>query len=246
MNNKPELTSQFKNCDELCSYVHENYGDTVLLSFSGGKDSTGAWLQLRKYFSDIIPFFMWTHPNIKFVNDYLKYCEDFFGTRIIRLPNPSTYRFINNYIMQSPDRIEKIKEYQLQNFEHDDLTAIIRMQLNLSETVYQANGVRARDNLNRWASIKKYGSINHNRRTFSPIFDWDKARLVSELRNSGIRLPADYRLFGRTFDGIDYRFLKPVHDHYKDDYQLLLELCPFADMELFRMEKRAEYLKGIK
>jgi hypothetical protein len=41
-------------------------------------------------------------------------------------------------------------------------------------------------------------------------------------------------MFGRSFDGIDYRFLEPISRLYPEDYQRILQDFPLADLELFR------------
>ena len=33
---------------------------------------------------------------------------------------------------------------------------------------------------------------------------------------------------------IDYRFLKPIHDNYPQDYERILDFFPLAGLELFR------------
>jgi hypothetical protein len=51
------------------------------------------------------------------------------------------------------------------------------------------------------------------------------------------KLPIDYHLFGRSFDGMDYRFLKPIKDNFPKDFEKILEWFPLADLEIFRAEK---------
>lgn len=48
------------------------------------------------------------------------------------------------------------------------------------------------------------------------------------------QLPVDYKLFGRTFDGIDYRFLKPIKENFPRDYEKIITWFPLAELELFR------------
>ena len=79
-------------------------GKITLLSFSRGKDSIGAWLALRECFDYIIPVFLYLIPGLEFEEESLQYYENFFGTRIIRLPHPSAYRLITNMIYQVPQR----------------------------------------------------------------------------------------------------------------------------------------------
>lgn len=50
----------------------------------------------------------------------------------------------------------------------------------------------------------------------------------------GIGLPPDYEWFGRSFDGLDHRFLAPLSEHAPADYQRVLRWFPLADLELAR------------
>ena len=51
-----------------------------------------------------------------------------------------------------------------------------------------------------------------------------------------MKLPVDYELFGRTFDGLDYRFVRPLRDKLPDDYDQVLKYFPAVEMEFMRYE----------
>jgi hypothetical protein len=78
------------------------------------------------------------------------------------------------------------------------------------------------------------GPINLKRRYFYPIWDVNMATLLGMLGKAKIKLAIDYRLFGRSFDGMDYRFMKPVKDNYPADWELIKEWFPFVEMEILR------------
>ncbi len=61
-----------------------------------------------------------------------------------------------------------------------------------------------------------------------------KDELIALLQKHDCKLPVDYKLFGRSFDGIDYRFMVPLKEHYSDDYQKLLDFFPLAELEIMR------------
>ena len=124
----------------------------------------------------------------------------------------SLYRLLRNLVFQSPEHVTKIEALDLPGEEYDDaeIGEIIRECKRLPECVYTATGVRMADSPMRRIAMKTHGAINHNAKRFYPVFDWVKADLLREFDASGVRLPVDYKLFGRTFDGIDYRFLKPI------------------------------------
>jgi len=231
----------FDNSGEMNRHLAAQSGGVCLLSFSGGKDSLGAWIELERYFSRIVPVYMYLIPDLAFVEREMAYFEDRFETRIIRMPHPSLYRCLRHFIFVPPERCRFIEEFNPVPFDYDDVFSIVKQDAGLPDDTYTAIGVRQEDSLNRWTSIKQHGAANEKRRTFFPIYDWKKDRLLREIRGRGIKLPESYRLFGRSFDGLDYRFLKPIHDHYPDDYQRILEWFPLAELELKRMEYREAY-----
>jgi hypothetical protein len=207
--------------------------DTILLAFSCGKDSIAAWLECRKHFSRVVPFYMYLVPELEFVNRSLAYYEGFFGTRIIRLPHPSLYRMLNRGVFQAPENRDVIVSAKLPEFEYGDVYKILRDENNLP-AAYCASGVRAVDSPYRMVSIKMHGAINHKKQQFYPIWDWHKPRLIGTIQNAGVKLPVDYRVFGRSFDGLDYRFMEPMSRVFPADYARVLEYFPLVGAELAR------------
>lgn len=209
--------------------------DTILLSFSCGKDSLALWLKLREHFR-IIPFYMHGVPNLEFVESSIRYYEDYFETHIIRVPHPSFYRQLKNFVFQPPERVAIIRSANLPNFTYDDLSNFIGTDAGLDD-IWTANGVRAADSIGRRSSINSNGPINWNRQYFYPIWDMRIAELEALIEGEGVFLPYDYQLFGRSFDGIDHRFLHLIKEHYPEDYQRILDWFPLAELELMRYEQ---------
>ena len=210
--------------------------DTVLMSFSRGKDSLIAWLAIRPYFKNIIPYHLWLVPGLSFVDESLRYYEDFFQTKIISLPHPSFWRMINGFIWQPQERLLTIEAAGIPNYDYDQLNQVLIKQNNLPKNTFVCSGVRAADSPMRRSAINQYGSINWKRRYFYPVWDVNKAGLINAITTSGVQLPVDYELFGRSFDGVDYRFLTPLREHLPDDFQKVLDWFPLARLEIMRYE----------
>lgn len=229
----------YSNSDELCAAMAAEC-ETAILAFSTGKDSIAAWLQMRKYFKRIIPYYCYVVPRLGFVEKSLKYYEAFFKTRIYRLPHRSLYRFLRGMVFQPPEHVTKIEALDLPGEEYDDamIGDIIRDCLGLPESVYVATGVRAADSPVRRLAISTHGAVNHNAKRFFPVYDWKKEDLIKAFQEAGIKLPVDYKLFGRTFDGLDYRFLKPIKENFPEDYRKIITWYPLAELELFRRGER--------
>jgi hypothetical protein len=218
----------------------------VLLAFSTGKDSIGSYLAIRDAgFEDIQPYYLYQVPgNLEFIEDNLRYYEKtlFGGRHIYRMPHPFLGRALGyEFLLQPPERVATLALLDLQEFTAVDVQKQIIEELGWPENSFTANGVRAADSPIRYALFKKRGmmaAVNHSNGKFFPIFDWKKERLINTIAASGVKLPIDYRLFGKTFDGFDSRFLFPIKKHFPRDYQKILDWFPLADLEVFRYEHR--------
>ena len=228
----------YETSAELCEKMASEC-DTAILAFSTGKDSLAAWLQMRKYFKRIVPYYCYFVPGLEFVEDSLKYYEDFFGCHIYRLPHRSFFRFLRGLVAQPPRRVPIIEKAGIADDEawnDDTIGEVIRKCAHLPEGAYVGNGIRMADSPFRRVGIKTHGAVNHNAKRFYPIFDWVKEDLIKSFDEAGVKLPVDYRMFGRTFDGLDYRFLQPLREWYPRDYERVLEWYPFADVEIVRYD----------
>jgi len=234
------MQRHFDNSEDICKYVADR-SDTAILAFSCGKDSIAAWIQMRRYFKKIIPFYWVLVPGLSFIDESLKYYEDFFGSKIERIPSPSLYRMLTNLVFQAPENCSIVEDMELDVDSKDAIVKRWKRDIGVSDDTFIALGTRAVDSIMRRRTVKKWGALNPNRKSFLPVFDWNKARLKDELRGAGVKLPVDYEMFGRSFDGIDYRFLKPIKDRFPEDYQRILEFFPLAELEIKRREWRERY-----
>lgn len=209
-------------------------GRPVLLAFSCGKDSLGAWCVLRDAGIEVIPAYLWYLPYLAFVDEELEHYEKMFGTKIHRYPHPSFYRMVAEGIDQTPARLRAIAELDIMEPSYEDTWGAIKADLGLPQDTWVADGVRAADSIVRRASFVRNGVMKRTTHKVSPIADMLKAELVDLLDRNGVDLPCDYRIWGRSFDGIDYRFVEPMSRELPDDYAYLKRWFPLVDVELAR------------
>jgi hypothetical protein len=226
----------FSGDDTIELVKQHNPTDTVLLSFSRGKDSVCSLIKLREHFN-VIPVYLYFVPGLSFVEESLTWYENHFNLKILRLASPGFYRMMNNFIYQPPERVAAIRALKLPMLEHDDITAIVKAENDLPGDNWSATGVRAFDNLRRRTTVTKNGPVNWARHQFMPIWDMNIQAVDDMLTEHQIRLPMDYVMFGRSFDGLMYRFIKPIKDRYPDDYKIILEWYPLVEAEIFRYEQ---------
>lgn len=227
---------KWMNSDELCRQVASTTADECILYFSRGKDAVGSWLQLRRFFRRIEPVFLYLCPGLQFEEESLQYYERYFGQKIHRLPHPSLYRMLNQGVFQTRWSAEEIAKLDLPYFDYDDVSRILIEDLKLSPITQSAVGIRACDSMNRRTQIKRNGPWHKKTAKFYPIWDWNAEKLRQELRGAKVELPIDYLLFGRSFDGIDARFTRPIRQHAPDDFARLMAFFPLIESDLQRHE----------
>jgi len=210
-----------------------------MISFSRGKDAIAAYLHLRDsgLFERIVPYTYYVVPGLEFVEESLHYYERLMGCRIKRMPSPRFRAMLGNLVFQPPDRLNVIAAMELEAISHNDVQEFVALDEGLDyETCYNAVGTRAKDSMQRALYFQKNGSINHTRRTFYPVWDWDKKRLMDKIRDSGWKLPVDYKIFTSSFDGLYLAYLYQVKKHFPMDYQRILHFFPLAELEIYRYE----------
>ncbi len=227
-----------RGADLTARVIRESGADRrALVSFSCGKDAVAVALAIRDDM-DLYPFYGEIVPGLSFVEEALSYYERklFNGRRIIRAPHKCVNAWLNALSFQTPERIRVIQGAQLEAFDWPDLQDTLKEQLGLPEACFTATGLRAADSVLRRTHFSRSGPINRRKRTWAPVWDWMKGDVIEALRRSGVGLPVDYRLFGRTFDGLEARYLIPIKKHFPADYRRILEVFPLAEASVFQAE----------
>ena len=156
---------------------------------------------------------MYLVPDLEFVERSLRYYEDFFSTAIIRVPHPSLYRMLSHFVFQPPERCRAIEDADFLQPTYRDVQDLLREDLEIPGA-YVATGVRAADSPMRRIAVATHGPIQPNNLSFWPIWDWRIADVWKAITSAGAKLARDYQVFGRSFDGLDYRFLGPIKQEF--------------------------------
>ncbi len=234
----PQVRRHFGNSAELRRYVRETFGPEVLLGFSRGKDAIAAWIAMDSQWDRIVPVYHYLIPGLEFEEESLTYFEKAFGSKIIRLPAPATYRMLRNLTFQAPENCSIVEGFNLPTYAYSDLWDHVRQLANAAGAI-AATGTRAAESAVRRMCVRKHGALNPTKREFWAIYDWKMDDVVAAITKRGLKLPVEYRYFGRSFDGIDYRFMAPMKKHFPRDYARILEFFPLLELDL----KRREYAK---
>lgn len=228
-----------KHCLEPIAQFIRKQG-RIILSFSAGKDSLTCWCILRELGVEVKPFYLYMIPGISWIEDYLAYLEDWSGEHITRCLHPQVYTWIRTYGFQTPERAEAIELLDLPQFDYPDIEGGVRRTLaarhgEVWRGVWSCVGTRTQDSPQRRRSFDKYGWKRTKLRKLYPIWNFSKQDVIDTLRRHKVKLSPCYRMFGRSFDGVDYRFLDGIRTDYPEDYQRILEWVPLAGAEFARV-----------
>lgn len=208
--------------------------DTVVLKFSTGKDSTACWLRLRDFFPHILPIYHYWCPDLTFVERTLCMYEAFFGQTIIRAPHPNFLNFSAQGAYAYPHRQGVLEAYNFDRATYESVTVAVCVDAEVPIDTWAAIGTKAWDSPIRMRMANESGAVNVTRREFQPVLDLRHAEVLAMLTAAHCPLSEDYAVFGRSFDGLQYRYVSKLRTAYPDDYARLLLWFPLLGVEWTR------------
>lgn len=204
--------------------------DSVIVGFSGGKDSIVTLDLCMRYFDRVQPFFMYIVPGLEFQERTLQWYEDRYSTEIIRLPHFETSNFLRYGSFREPDMRVPIVSIT-------DVYGYLRVRTGIT---WIAAGERIADSIIRRAMIKRTGSIDQKRGRFYPIAYWNKREVMSYIKHHKLKLPRDSKDLGFSFKSLDGRELAYIEQAYPKDYERILEVYPYAGAATERFKRKVE------
>lgn len=201
--------------------------DSVIVGFSGGKDSIVTLDLCFKYFKRVVPFFMYLVPDLEFQENMLKRYEERYETEIIRIPHFECSEFLKygSFTLFDPD-VDIVKI--------NDTYEYLRQKTGIH---WIAAGERCADSIVRNAMIKKSGSIDYKRGRFYPIAYWKKNEVLQYIKYKKLYISPEQKKLGFSFRSLAGCELAVIKEHYPKDYEKILKVYPFAGAGVERFEK---------
>lgn len=223
----------------LCEDIADMTGGRCFLGFSRGKDSIAAWLYLRQFFNDIIPFHCASVPHLSFVDESLSYYEEIFGTKILRFLSGEISNAVSNLIFQPIEDEKIIDAMGLLDYGMHDIVDLLRDIYG--KDIWCAYGINATDSIDRHLYVLQLQGRNIPKKSFYPCFDWTKKQILNIIDSEHISLPPDYKLTNRTMTGIpNVRHLMHMDEVFPEDMKRIELLFPFIRARLARNEFRLQ------
>lgn len=201
--------------------------DSVIVGFSGGKDSIVTLDLCFRYFKRVQAFFMYLVPGLEFQEKMLRWYENKYKTEIIRIPHFEVSEFLKYGSFTLYD----------QNVDVVGITDTYEYIRQKTGIHWIAAGERCADSIVRNAMIKQSGSIDYKRGRFYPIAYWKKNDVMQYIKHKKLYLSPEQKKLGFSFRSLAGNELAVIKEHYPDDYKKILRVYPFAGAAVERFEK---------
>lgn len=201
--------------------------DSVIVGFSGGKDSIVTLDLCFKYFKNVKPFFMYLVPDLEFQERMLKRYEKQYNTEIIRIPHFECSNFLKYGSFTMAD-------WNVDIVGINDTYEYLRQKTGIH---WIAAGERCADSIVRNAMIKKSGSIDYKRGRFYPLAYWKKNEVLQYIKHKKLYISPEQRKIGFSFRSLAGCELAVIKEMYPKDYEKILKVYPFAGAGVERFEK---------
>lgn len=201
--------------------------DSVIVAFSGGKESIVTLDLCFRYFKNVKPFFMYICPDLSFQERTLQWYEKRYQTEIIRIPHMDVCEFFHYGSFRKPDPTFPIVSI-------NDIYKYVRLETGMW---WIAAGERIDDSIVRRAMMKKSGSIDVQRGRIYPVSAWKKREIMDYIKYHNLYLSQDSRKLGFSFCSLWGKELAMIKKFFPDDYQKILNLYPFAAAGVKREEE---------
>lgn len=192
--------------------------DSVLVAFSGGKESVVVLDMCFRYFKHVQPFFQYAVPGLSFNEKLLTWYENKYNTEIIRLPIETTGTMFRYGIYTIPDpTFPVVSETDVWNY--------VRHETGIW---YVAGGERINDSMMRRARIKHSGTIDELQGRMFPVAMWKTQEIYDYIKHHKLFLAKEQKVLKHSLRIFHPEDLLYIQKNLPDDYDRILHMFPLA------------------
>lgn len=202
--------------------------DSIIVSYSGGKDPLVMLDMCSKIFPKVYAFFMYMVKDISFQKRMLDYAVKAYGVEIKQYPSPGLIKCLKYNMYCLPNRRYK-------NLKLLKLSDIYNMAREDFGDHYIATGWKMNDSLERRIVLNQLPdkATDHKFKKIFPLAYWRKRDIASYMRLHSLPIPENLGI--ESFDiELTYKVLSPIKERYPHDYEKIKAVFPFIDTVLFK------------
>ncbi len=193
--------------------------DSVLVGFSGGKDSIVTLDLCFRHFRRVVPYFLYLVPGLSFQEAQLRWYEQRYDVQIERLPHPMLSFWLKWGVFRQAHR-------DWPEIGFNDIYHYLRLQHGVE---WIAAGERIADSIVRRAMIKKSSSIDVKRWRVYPVAHFRKNDILAYVKRHRLKMAPEYRVLGWSFRSLDPADMVKIRAHYPADFARICKFFPFVE-----------------
>lgn len=200
--------------------------ESVLVSYSGGKDSKVLLDLARRFFKNVACFYMYFVPNLKYDLTVVEYPKSL-NIPIIQYPHPVFFTFLKNATYCN-DAYGKLPTLTVL-----DVYAMVRQDTGYYHILHGAKKADSFWRRRQFGNTKgeKYRGLHY------PLKEWNKLEVISYLKSKNIHIP-EMSLLKQNATGIGLRTpeLLYFYDNHRDDFNEICKYFPYARSVIYRRD----------
>jgi 3'-phosphoadenosine 5'-phosphosulfate sulfotransferase (PAPS reductase)/FAD synthetase len=208
----------------VINYV-KSQTDSVILFYSGGKDSIVLLDILTKHFKEVNLVFMYFVKDLEHIEKYITWAEKKYNVKVKKYPHWMLSQYFNDnyYRLHSTEKVANIKLIDIETKAKKDFGC---------EWIF--NGMKKADGLNRRLMLKTWfmEAINLKSKRACPLTDWKKGDCVQYIKQFKLPMPIAYNKKNSSGADLNADFLLFCKEKYPKDYEKVLKQFPFAEVIL--------------
>lgn len=200
--------------------------DSVIVGFSGGKDSVVTLDLCARHFRRVEVYFLYYVPGLSFQERTLSWAERHYGLTIYRLPHFELSQMLQYGSFRPVDLNSPIIEVA-------DLYAHLRARFGLH---WIAGGERIADSIWRRAMLKRSGTIDRQRGRIYPVAHFTKANIMAYLKLHRLPVSEESRVLGFSFRSLQPAEMIKIRQHFPDDFAKIKAMFPLVEAGIKHLE----------
>jgi phosphoadenosine phosphosulfate reductase len=200
---------------------------SVIVAFSGGKDSVVTLDLCMRYFERVEVFFMYLVPDLSFQEAMLRWAEARYGITIRRVPHFMLSEWLAMGALRKMDL--NVPMVSVRDIYHH-----VRLE---SGVWWIAAGERQADSVVRRAMMKHSGSIDADRGRIYPVAHFRKADVVTYIKRHKLKVSPEARFLGHSFRSMMPEEMFLVRKFYPQDFEKIRRWFPFVEASVANHER---------
>ena len=200
------ISDSLKDLERLASN-----SESILVSYSGGKDSRVILDLARRFFKNVVCFYMYFIPEMNYNKSVSEYPKSL-KIPVLEYPHPAFFSFLKDAIY-CDDKFSK-----LPNVSVLDIYSMVRQDTSYYHILHGAKKSDSFWRRRQFGNTKgeKYKGIHY------PLKEWNKLDVISYLKSKNIEIP-EMSLLRQNATGVGLRTseLLYFYEKHRDDFEII-------------------------